>query len=168
MRLPCLNSIGVFSTGQGKMGPTASCMKDVQPPSRRRYRDPIDLNCTHTILQQRWIVESKGSVKNAENRANKFQVGLTQLIYRMRSPEQFSGQMVSYALALPGNQSFEHRCRRIPSWSCQQLQVHWLFVQDDRSVKLSCPPSCTCQINWKKANLPTNEVEENLWSWLET
>jgi hypothetical protein len=68
---------------------------DMTTTPQRRYRDPIDLNCIHTELQQRWIVELKGSVKNNENRASKFQVGLTQLIYRMRSPEQFPGQLAS-------------------------------------------------------------------------
>ena len=150
---------------------TAKETKDFYPDKQSPYSHyfgAIDLDCISTLLRQRWIIDVKAENRN-DNRVTNFQVGLTQLIYKMRPPDLFPYHTVIYALALPGTEKYENRCRAMPLWPRQQLQVHLMLIQVDRSIKLLCPPGCTCQTAWQNAHLATHQVSEDEydWDWLE-
>lgn len=127
---------------------------------------PIDLDCINNQIKQRWIVEVKAETKDNADRAQRFQTGLYQLIYRMRPATDFPDWTIFYALASPGTKSYEERCRKMPPWPREQLHFHWLLIQEDSSIKLYCPPGCLCQAIWGKAGLATVRItgDEYIWS----
>jgi len=102
-----------------------------KPPEFQRERHKsADLVCHSNRLKQRWIIEAKGETSDV---GLDFRTGLGQLLHNMSNSD------VLYGLAIPETSRFLQQCRSISKWVRQALNLHWLIVQPDGSVRIVNP-----------------------------
>jgi hypothetical protein len=97
---------------------------------QRERHETADLVCHSDRLKQRWIIEAKGETSDI---GLDFRTGLGQLLRNMSNPD------VLYGLAVPETPRFLQQCRSIDKWVRQALNLHWLIVQPDSSVRIVNP-----------------------------
>ena len=92
----------------------------------------IDLVCSHPATGDRWSVEAKGLTTAV---GLDFRTGLGQLLQGMLQPG------VHYGLAVPDIPQFRRQVHAVPPWVAETLGIHWLYVQEDGSVKIEAARS---------------------------
>jgi hypothetical protein len=78
-----------------------------------------------------WIIEAKGKTSAI---GLDFRTGLGQIITRMDESQ------IKYAIAIPEIPQFVKLSSEISSWVRNALNLHWIFVAEDGSVRIH-PPS---------------------------
>ena len=97
---------------------------------QREKHESADLACYSNKLKQHWIIEAKGETSSI---GLDFRTGLGQLLHNMSNSD------VLYGLAVPETPPFLQQCRSIGKWVRQALNLHWLIVQPDGSVRIVNP-----------------------------
>ena len=94
----------------------------------------IDLVCVHPTTGVKWRVEAKGLTTAV---GLDFRTGLGQLLQGMKV------QGIHYGLAVPDIPQFRRQVLEVPPWVVDALGINWLFVQQDRTVRLEAGASTT-------------------------
>lgn len=92
-----------------------------------RYSDFV---CINPNNNEKWVVEAKGETKAI---GLDFRTCLGQLIQRIDS------RNTRYAIALPNIISYINQCKAVKQWVRKELQIYWLFVDEDGKVKVLSP-----------------------------
>jgi hypothetical protein len=91
---------------------------------------PTSLIAVHPETGERWEVEMKGKVTQV---ALDTQLGLGRLLQRVTPPPAHHG------LAVPYMTQFVRQCTLVPGWVRVALQLSWLLVRNDGTVRIVAP-----------------------------
>jgi hypothetical protein len=89
-----------------------------------------DLRCTHQVTKEQWHIEAKGETVDV---GLDIRTGLGQLLQGM------TNESIKYALAVPETDKFLKQLRRVPGWARQRLNLHWIIVRADGSMRIVSP-----------------------------
>lgn len=89
-----------------------------------------DLACRNDKLGEHWIIEAKGVTSDV---GLDFKTGLGQLLQHVDNPSTL------YGVAVPETDAFLKQCRSISEWVRQTLNLYWLFVRPDGSIRIVSP-----------------------------
>ncbi|CAG0945332.1 hypothetical protein ANRL1_02270 [Anaerolineae bacterium] len=95
-----------------------------------RYGSDLDFVCVHPVTHEQWWIEAKGQTSQV---GLDFRTGLGQLVQKMTDEKN------NYGLAIPAIQEFVHQCEKVDPWVRKQLNLHWLVVSEDASVRVIAP-----------------------------
>src|SRR5207253_7234314 len=93
-------------------------------------RGHVDLLCHHPTTTERWHIEAKGETSAP---GLDFRTCLGQLVQRMRD------RGIHHAIALPDIPQYTSQIGAMSAWVIEALQLHWLLVARDGSVKMVPP-----------------------------
>ncbi len=93
-----------------------------------------DLRCTQPITKEQWHIEANGATTAV---GLDFRTGLGQLLQGMTIDS------IKYAIAVPETDKFLKQLRRVPGWARQRLNLHWIVVRDDGSIRIVTPKEAT-------------------------
>ena len=89
-----------------------------------------DLIATHTASGEEWVIEAKGITSAT---GLDFNTGVGQLLRRM------GNTATRYGIAGPDSPTFISHLRQIHPWVRQQLNLHWILVDETGSVRVVAP-----------------------------
>ena len=91
----------------------------------------VDLRCTHPATGETWHIEAKGVTTQV---GLDFRTCLGQLLQGM------TDDGAKYGIAIPDTPAYQAQVNKMSAAVLARLQLHWLFVSQDGSVRLAHPP----------------------------
>lgn len=90
----------------------------------------VDLLCRHPETGETWHIEAKGVTTQI---GLDFRTCLGQLVQAM------SANGARYGVAIPDTAAYHAQVAKLSPWVVDQLQLHWLLVALDGSVRIVTP-----------------------------
>ncbi|MDN8616453.1 hypothetical protein [Variovorax ginsengisoli] len=90
----------------------------------------VDLLCRHARTGGTWQIEAKGVTTQI---GLDFRTGMGQLVQGM------TDQGSRHGLAVPDTPAFHAQINKVSAWVVQRLDIYWLFVSEDASVRIVAP-----------------------------